>query len=101
MDAQGHEIACHTWSHPNLTKLTTEEINAEFRKSCDAIKAHIGKPPLTLAFPFNASTPEIQTAALKTFVAYRAFQLGTGSKTTAASLNAWADKLVRRGNGVF
>ena len=64
-------------------------------KSCDAIKAHIGQPPLTLAFPFNASTPEIQTTALKTFVAYRAYQVGTDGKTTVASLDAWADKLVQ------
>lgn len=95
MDAQGHEIASHTWTHPNLTKSPPEEVDVQFSKAYDAIKTHIGKPPLTLAFPFNASTPEIQTAALKYHVAYRAYQLGTGSNSTVKSLNSWADKLVQ------
>ncbi|MDQ3813188.1 MAG: polysaccharide deacetylase family protein, partial [Armatimonadota bacterium] len=95
MAAGGHEIASHTWSHPNLQKLPAEEVDAQFSKAYDAIKTRMGKPPLTLAFPFNASTPEVRAAALKYYVAYRAYQIGTGGKTTVASLNAWADKLVK------
>src|SRR6266699_2865776 len=33
MAAQGHEIASHTWSHPNLQKLSTEEVDAQFSKA--------------------------------------------------------------------
>jgi peptidoglycan/xylan/chitin deacetylase (PgdA/CDA1 family) len=95
MAEQGHEIASHTWSHPALTKLAPEEVDAQFSKACDAIKTHIGKPPLTLAFPFNQSTPEVRTNALKYFLAYREYQVGTGSNTTTASLNIWADQLVK------
>ena len=91
---QGHEIASHTWSHPNMTKLTSEEVDAQFGKAYNAIKTRIGKPPLTLAFPFNASTPEVQAAALKYHVAFRAYQIGLGEKSTVASLNAWADKQI-------
>ena len=69
-------------------------MDAELSKAYDAIKTRIGKPPLTLAFPFNASTPEVQAAALKYHVAYRAYQLGIGDKSTVESLNVWADKLV-------
>ena len=94
MANQGHEIASHTWSHQNMPKLSAEELDAELSKACEAIKTHIGKPPLTLAFPYNQATPEVQAAALKYHVAYRAFQIGTGGKSTVASLNAWADKLV-------
>jgi peptidoglycan/xylan/chitin deacetylase (PgdA/CDA1 family) len=93
MDAQGHEIASHTWSHPNLTKLSPVEVEMELSKPCDAIQTRIGKAPLTLAFPFNASTPEIKEAALKHYLACRTQQIGTGGDTTAASLDAWADKL--------
>ena len=95
MSSQGHEIASHTWSHPSLPKLSPTEMDAELSKSYDAIKTHIGKPPLTIAFPFNQSTPEVRAAALKYHVAYRAYQVGTGSNTTTASLNTWADKLVK------
>ncbi len=94
MAAEGHEIASHTWSHPNLQKLPAEEVDAQLSKAYDAIKTRMGKPPLTIAFPFNASTPEVKAAALKYHVAYRAYQTATGGKSTVASLNAWADKLV-------
>lgn len=95
MAAQGHEIGSHTWSHPNLKNLPPDAVEVEFGKAVDAIKEHIGKPPLTLAFPFNASTPAVQAAALKYHVAYRAYQMGTSEKSTVASLNAWADKQVK------
>lgn len=95
MSAQGHEIANHTWSHPNLTKLTPEEVDAQISKAYDSIKSRIGKPPLTLAFPFNQSTPEVRAAALKNHVAFRSYQTGIGGKSTVESLNAWADKQVR------
>ena len=34
---EGHEIACHTWDHKNLTKLTPEEIAEQMQKTIDAI----------------------------------------------------------------
>lgn len=95
MSKQGHEIASHTWSHRNMAKIPPADMDAELGKAYETIKTRIGKPPLTLAFPYNKSTPEVQAAALKYHVAYRSFQLGTGGKSTVASLNAWADKLVR------
>lgn len=95
MAAQGHEIASHTWSHPNLTKLTPAEVDEQFSKAYDAIKTHIGTPPLTLAFPFNADTPENDAAALKYYVAFRSYQTSTSGKTTVDSLSRWADKLVK------
>ena len=95
MADQGHEIASHTWSHPNLPKLPAGEVDAQLRTAYDAIKTRIGKPPLTLAFPFNASTPKVEAAALKYHVAYRAYQTSTGGTSTVESINAWADKLVR------
>jgi peptidoglycan-N-acetylglucosamine deacetylase len=95
MAAQGHEIGSHTWTHPNLTQLTADEIDEQLVKSRDAIAAHIGQPPLTLAFPFNARTPGIETATRKYYVAFRSYQLGTGGKSTVESLNRWADQQIR------
>lgn len=94
MAAAGHEIASHTWSHRGLTKLTPGEVNAEFSQARDMIAKRIGRAPLTIAFPFNQSTPEIRAAVLKYHVAYRAYQTSVGGKSTVESLNTWADKLV-------
>lgn len=95
MAKQGHEIGSHTWSHPGLPKLTPEQVDAELSKSYEAIKKEIGQPPLTLAYPFNQFTPEVEAAALKYYIACRDHQLGVGGSKTAESLNAWADQLVR------
>lgn len=40
----GCEIGSHTWSHKNLTKLTTQQMNDEMQKSVDAISAVTGAP---------------------------------------------------------
>lgn len=95
LSARGHEIANHTWSHPNLVKLPPDEITAQIDQAADAIAREIGRPTLTLAFPFNADTPEIRALAFKRHVATRDYQMGVGGKTTAESFNAWADKQVR------
>ena len=94
MAAQNHEIASHTWSHPNLTKLTPAAVDAQLSRAYDAIQTQIGAPPLTLAFPFNADTPKIQAAALKYHVAFRDYQTSISGVTTVDSLSKWADKLV-------
>lgn len=96
MSAQGHEIASHTWSHRALPKLAPEEVESELSKAFDAIKNHIDRPPLTIAFPFNQSTAEIKITALKYHVASRNYQTGVGgAKTTLEWFNNWADKQVR------
>lgn len=95
MAAQGHEIASHTWSHAGLTRLSAEELDAEISKAYESIKTHIGSPPLTLAFPGNGSNPAVQAAALKYHVAFRSFQEAITDKSTIASLNAWADTLIK------
>lgn len=95
MADNGHEIGNHSWSHPNLTQLPPVQAEEQLTTAFDAIARHIGRPPLTIAFPFNASTPEIQAAALKRHVAFRAYQHGTNEKATAESLNNWAEQQVR------
>jgi hypothetical protein len=95
MAGEGHEIGSHTWSHPGLTKLAAEEVDAEFSKAYDAIKKEMGFPPLTLAYPFNQFTPEIESNALKYYVACRDYQIGVGGqRSTVEWLNAWADQQV-------
>jgi peptidoglycan/xylan/chitin deacetylase (PgdA/CDA1 family) len=98
MADEGQEIGSHTWSHAGMTKLSAADVDAELKNAYDAIQAHIGKPPLTLAFPGNSSNLEVQAAALKYHVAFRSYQEATSEKSTTASLNAWADKVIAEKN---
>jgi len=49
----GHELSVHTWSHPALTTLTTEQIVAELGWTRKAIKDATGVTPLTMRPPFG------------------------------------------------
>lgn len=54
MVADGHEIANHSWSHPNLTKLPLAEAKAEIEKTQEAIAAVTGIRPSLVRTPYGA-----------------------------------------------
>jgi peptidoglycan/xylan/chitin deacetylase (PgdA/CDA1 family) len=54
---EGHEIANHSWSHPNLAKMSDEAVRRELQKTDDAIAAAIGKRPTLLRPPYGSITP--------------------------------------------
>jgi peptidoglycan-N-acetylglucosamine deacetylase len=41
---QGHTVASHTWSHPNLQKLTPLEAETEIEMGISAVRRALGKP---------------------------------------------------------
>ena len=53
---EGHEIANHSWSHPNLAKMSDEGVRRELQKTDDAITAAIGKHPTLLRPPYGSIT---------------------------------------------
>jgi peptidoglycan/xylan/chitin deacetylase (PgdA/CDA1 family) len=53
---EGHEIANHSWSHPNLGKMGDEAVRNELRKTDDAIKAAIGVRPTLMRPPYGSLT---------------------------------------------
>ena len=53
---EGHEIANHSWSHPNLTKMSDEAVRRELQKTDDAIFAAIGKHPTLLRPTYGSIT---------------------------------------------
>lgn len=53
---EGHEIANHSWSHPNLGKMSDEAVRREVQKTDDAIFAAIGKRPTLLRPPYGSIT---------------------------------------------
>jgi peptidoglycan/xylan/chitin deacetylase (PgdA/CDA1 family) len=53
---EGHEIANHSWSHPNLAKMSDDAVRHELQKTEDAIVAAIGKKPTLLRPPYGNLT---------------------------------------------
>ncbi|MFH8791804.1 polysaccharide deacetylase family protein [Streptomyces sp. NPDC017941] len=51
MDAEGHEVASHTWSHKILTKIDPAEARAELERPNKAIEKLIGKKPTLMRPP--------------------------------------------------
>lgn len=96
LSRRGHEIASHTWAHENLTRLDDPaRVKDEIEKARDAISDRIGVPPVTLAFPYNASDEAIRKAALREHAATRDFQTGFGKAATADAMNAWLLQNIR------
>lgn len=110
----GHEVAVHTRSHPDLSTLSVEEQRAQLEDARDAIVANVGAEPLTLAYPF--CVPGDRALVEELFIAARVCSgrvdrpsptdlLATSSyvigsevdRTTSASLNAIADAAAAQG----
>lgn len=53
---EGHEVANHSWSHPNFGKMSDDGIRSQIRKTDDAIKSAIGNSPTLLRPPYGSIT---------------------------------------------
>ncbi len=56
MIREGHEIGNHSWSHPNLAKMSDEAVRRELRKTDDAIFAGAGVHPTLMRPPYGSIT---------------------------------------------
>ncbi len=54
ISAEGHEIANHSWSHPDLAKLPLDTMRSEISRTQDAITNNIAKPVTLLRPPYGA-----------------------------------------------
>jgi peptidoglycan-N-acetylglucosamine deacetylase len=53
---EGHEIGNHSWSHPNLGKMSDEGVRRQLRQTDDAIKNATGKRPTLMRPPYGSIT---------------------------------------------
>jgi peptidoglycan/xylan/chitin deacetylase (PgdA/CDA1 family) len=51
---EGHEIENHTWSHPNLGKMSDEAVRSQLRRTDDAIKNATGMRPTLMRPPYGS-----------------------------------------------
>jgi peptidoglycan/xylan/chitin deacetylase (PgdA/CDA1 family) len=54
--ADGHEVGNHSWTHPQLSKLSDDRVTSEITKTQDAIKDASGFTPTLLRPPYGAIT---------------------------------------------
>ena len=62
MYGDGYEIGNHTWSHPDLSKLSIDQVKQEVNKAQNTILAAGGPVPKLFRPPFEAMTPEEEKA---------------------------------------
>ena len=97
---RGHEIANHTWNHPSLPALSIDSVAQELVLCDDKIEEVTGKRPISMAYPYNAMSPEVVAKCEEGRVATRTFQTGHGQKeshTTADSMRVWLKGLLKTG----
>jgi len=96
--AHGHEIANHTWTHKQLTKLSDADLRDEIDRNIAAFKEKLGFEPLTFCYPGNGKNDYVRSVVLEKHIAARDFQFEIGTeKMTTADANALADKYVAKG----
>ena len=63
MLADGDMIGDHTWTHPNMLKLTPAEQTTELMRTNEAIRHATGFTPCLWRPPYGATSPALQTLA--------------------------------------
>jgi peptidoglycan/xylan/chitin deacetylase (PgdA/CDA1 family) len=62
VDAAGHTIGSHTWSHKDLSKLSAQDAKDEIEKGVSAVAWGLGHPPSPFfRFPALRHPPEMVT----------------------------------------
>lgn len=57
--AEGHVVGNHTWSHPDLSKLGTDQITDELTSTADAVEAASGVRPTLVRPPYGATSDTV------------------------------------------
>ena len=60
MQAEGHEIGNHSWSHPHLLSLGYPEIRSELERTSQAVADATGQSPKVFRPPFIDTNPTLE-----------------------------------------
>ncbi|MFF5982887.1 polysaccharide deacetylase family protein [Streptomyces olindensis] len=58
----GNEIGNHSWNHPDLTKLSPQQVASQLSRTSAAVKAATGKAPTLFRPPYGAIDPRVRAA---------------------------------------
>jgi peptidoglycan/xylan/chitin deacetylase (PgdA/CDA1 family) len=53
---EGHEIASHSWSHPNLGKMSDDAVRSQLQRTDDIIRTTVGARPTLFRPPYGSIT---------------------------------------------
>jgi len=85
---QGHEIASHTVTHPDLTSLSDSDLRYELSESQRVINQNIpSRRCITLAYPGNVNNPHVQAVTSEYYISGR----GGWSWQEGGDLNFYED----------
>ena len=88
LDETGIEFGSHTKTHPDLTRLSTNDMTTEMLDSKAKISYALGRDVSTFAYPYGRSNVEVRRIALENFDASCSTNLGKVSAGhDRASLN--------------
>lgn len=88
LDANGIEFGSHTRTHPDLTRLSVEEMTSEMLDSKAEISDRLGREVSTFAYPYGRINSEARRVALDNFEASCSTNLGkVKARHDRASLN--------------
>ncbi|HEX8570749.1 MAG TPA: polysaccharide deacetylase family protein [Caulobacteraceae bacterium] len=74
--ARGHEIACHTYSHPDCGRLVAPAVDAELDRNAAALASWGLPAPATFAYPFGEVSPAAKSRAADRFALARSVRRG-------------------------
>jgi peptidoglycan/xylan/chitin deacetylase (PgdA/CDA1 family) len=57
--AEGHEIGNHSWSHPQLTRLSAAGVAAQMEKTNEAVRVATGRNPVVMRPPYGATNAKL------------------------------------------
>ena len=77
LQAEGHEIGCHGYSHLDASRLTAEAVSADAARNRAFLKAAgLNRAPSSYAFAYGEATPQAKKRLLETYSSLRGVQPG-------------------------
>jgi peptidoglycan/xylan/chitin deacetylase (PgdA/CDA1 family) len=61
----GISLGSHTWSHPNLTRATPEELSHELTRARDWLEARAPGAGGTISYPYGLASPAVEAEAAR------------------------------------
>lgn len=86
-ESLGCEVETHSYSHPNLNKLSNSEIKSEINKAINAYEAVLGHKPYLIRAPYGNSNSRVRSVINMPFIHWSIDTLDWKSRNKNAILN--------------
>lgn len=78
----GWEIAAHTKTHPDLTRLDDDALEAEVVDGAARLEQHLGRPVKTFAYPYGKLNPRVRAAVQRRYDGACSTAMGLANRTS-------------------